>query len=272
MADLRDSESRDDDNVHDIRNDQQKAIADRELGDRADSASIDDQCRALTSEGERCQNAVSYMTDDPFCGPHSRADDVETIDDVLETDGGQPEYRIENARVVGGEYRVKLAILTEYEFPVIAGHHESDAIDVARELALHSNLEKTKPAERDVIHSDVERLRDIYEDDVEAGQLEFMDEPTAPSPDTYWDDSRHFDLEDGREIRTDGGTPQTARSSHWRPRSEREQTTCQNCGSKVSRQFARVSGDNDDVPHACPECAINGQVHRKASNADGGEA
>jgi len=108
----------------------------------------------------------------------------------------QQGYRIEGAREVGGEYMVKLAILTEYEFPVVAGHVEDDAIAEAQELALYSDLPKTKPADRDVVHSDVEKLRPIYEDDVEAGQLEYMDEPTAPSEDTFWDDSRHFGGDD----------------------------------------------------------------------------
>jgi len=43
-----------------------------------------------------------------------------------------------------------------------------------------------------VIHSDVEKLRDIYADDVEAGQIDHIDGPTAPSEGTFWDDSRHF--------------------------------------------------------------------------------
>ena len=43
--------------------------------DRKDDAEIDDRCEAMTADGERCKNAVSYMTDGPFCGPHSdRAD------------------------------------------------------------------------------------------------------------------------------------------------------------------------------------------------------
>ncbi len=52
----------------------------------------------------------------------------------------QQGYRIEGAREVGGEYMVKLAILTEYEFPVVAGHVEDDAIAEAQELALYSDL------------------------------------------------------------------------------------------------------------------------------------
>lgn len=101
--------------------------------------------------------------------------------------------RIENARVVGGEYNVKLAFLVEYEFPVIAGHNDSDAVTEAELLALHSDLPKTKITDRDLVHSEVEQLRDIFEDDIEAGQLDFCEAPTAPSEDTFWDDSKHFD-------------------------------------------------------------------------------
>lgn len=49
---------------------------------RADGAGISEQCIALTDDGDRCSNAVSHMTDDPFCSPHSRADDVQVIDDA----------------------------------------------------------------------------------------------------------------------------------------------------------------------------------------------
>ena len=31
-------------------------------------------------------------------------------------------------------------------------------------------------------------------------------------------------------------------------------TRCRYCRSHVSDQFARVFGDNDDVPHRCTEC------------------
>lgn len=29
---------------------------------------------------------------------------------------------------------------------------------------------------------------------------------------------------------------------------------CQNCDNTVTRQFARVFGDNDDIVHGCPSC------------------
>lgn len=46
------------------------AGADDEL-DRRDDAEISERCQAVTDDGTRCNNAVSRMTDGPFCGPHS---------------------------------------------------------------------------------------------------------------------------------------------------------------------------------------------------------
>jgi len=39
---------------------------------------------------------------------------------------------------------------------------------------------------------------------------------------------------------------------------------CVNCGNQVTRQFARVFGDNRDVVHACPDCA----TYRDDENVD----
>lgn len=49
--------------------------------DRDDDATLTDRCIALTSDGDRCANARSYMTETPLCAPHDRADSVETIGD-----------------------------------------------------------------------------------------------------------------------------------------------------------------------------------------------
>lgn len=46
------------------------------------------QCRALTGAGDRCSNPIERGGSDEFCPRHADADDVETIDDHLETDGG----------------------------------------------------------------------------------------------------------------------------------------------------------------------------------------
>lgn len=39
---------------------------------------------------------------------------------------------------------------------------------------------------------------------------------------------------------------------------------CRNCGTQVTRQFARVFGDNRDVVHACPDCS----TYREMKTAD----
>lgn len=44
----------------------------------------------------------------------------------------------------------------------------------------------------------------------------------------------------------------------WTPMASSSQTSaprCVTCDNQVTRQFARVFGDNRDVVHACPECS-----------------
>ncbi|PGF14261.1 hypothetical protein CP556_24985 [Natrinema sp. CBA1119] len=62
--------------------------------------------------------------------------------------------------------------------------------------------------------------------------------------------------------------------AQWTPTTTTDSSAprCQNCGNQVSRRFARISGDNRDVVHACPGCATNRELHREASNADSGGA
>lgn len=103
---------------------------------------------------------------------------------------GDDEYRIEGARVVGKEYDVFLAIMTEYRVRVTAGPVEDDAIEIAEELALHGREDTM--TDRFLAHTEVEEIRDVFEDDVEAGKIDWMDEPTSPSEETFWDDSQHF--------------------------------------------------------------------------------
>lgn len=53
----------------------------------------------------------------------------------------------------------------------------------------------------------------------------------------------------------------------WTPMTASQQTTaprCINCDNQVTRQFARVFGDNRDVVHACPECS----TYREMKTAD----
>lgn len=47
-------------------------------------------------------------------------------------------------------------------------------------------------------------------------------------------------------------------TSSWEPGAQDTDTSrprCVTCGNHVTRQFARVFGDNGDVVHACPECS-----------------
>ena len=46
-------------------------------------------------------------------------------------------------------------------------------------------------------------------------------------------------------------------------------TKCQNCGNSVTRQFARVFGDNSDVPHACPSCTSYREMKTAAYEYEG---
>ena len=53
----------------------------------------------------------------------------------------------------------------------------------------------------------------------------------------------------------------------WTPLASSRQSnapSCVNCGNQVTRQFARVFGDNRDVVHACPECS----TYREMKTAD----
>ena len=56
-------------------------------------------------------------------------------------------------------------------------------------------------------------------------------------------------------------------AAKWSPMASSRQTTapnCVTCGNQVTRQFARVFGDNRDVVHACPECS----TYREMKTAD----
>ncbi|MDZ7729864.1 MAG: hypothetical protein U5K37_00895 [Natrialbaceae archaeon] len=45
-------------------------------------------------------------------------------------------------------------------------------------------------------------------------------------------------------------------SNQWNPQSDSTSAPhCRSCGNRVTRQFARVFGDNRDTVHACPECS-----------------
>lgn len=58
---------------------------------------------------------------------------------------------------------------------------------------------------------------------------------------------------DADEERSTGATPP---SFTWNA------PTCTACGAAVTRDFARVFGDNDDVVHGCPSCMTFTQIQR----------
>ncbi|SNZ06188.1 hypothetical protein SAMN06269185_1079 [Natronoarchaeum philippinense] len=99
-------------------------------------------------------------------------------------------YRIENARLVGREYNLRLSYTVEFDLNLLAGPEDWQALDEAeqRSPVLHS-----EPTDWDLIHHEVDAVREIYEDDPEAGEIvDWVDEPSAPSESTFWDDSKHF--------------------------------------------------------------------------------
>lgn len=58
----------------------------------------------------------------------------------------------------------------------------------------------------------------------------------------------------------------------WTPRtSSTSGATCQNCDSPVSKQFARVFGDNRDVVYACPACETYREMKTGAAAPTGGD-
>lgn len=65
-------------------------------------------------------------------------------------------------------------------------------------------------------------------------------------------------------LATDGGI------TTWMPGGD-PRRRCQNCDTRVTRQFARVFGDNRDVVHACLECSTYREMHTKAPNVDSGD-
>ena len=88
---------------------------------------------------------------------------------------------------------------------VKAGVEEQAAVDEADLLRI-ANSDIT-PSDRDLVNSDAEAVRDIFEDEPDACKAaDWVEEPSAPSEGTFWDDSRHFEnryVDTG----TDGGQP-----------------------------------------------------------------
>ncbi len=104
------------------------------------------------------------------------------------------------ARLVGREYQVRLCYTVEYDFTVTAPPEESSAIEEAELLRFANDVD---PSDRDLVHTEVEAIGDIWEDDPEAHEVaDWIDAPSAPSENTYYDDSRHFDCTDS-EVKGD---------------------------------------------------------------------
>jgi len=98
------------------------------------------------------------------------------------------------AELVGREYDVTLAYTVEYRLSVTAGPTDDAAIQEADLLAKHGA--GVAPFDRDLVHTEVDATRPIYADDPEAFEVaDWIDAPSAPSEDTYYDDTRHFDAE-----------------------------------------------------------------------------
>lgn len=95
-------------------------------------------------------------------------------------------------RLAGREYNVTLSYTVEYDVTVAAGPNDEHAITEAKVVANPSG--EIKPSDWELIHSDVEVLEDIWMDDVKAPRAAaWLDEPHAPSDETYWDDTKHFE-------------------------------------------------------------------------------
>lgn len=98
------------------------------------------------------------------------------------------------ARLIGHEYNVTLHYTVEYQLSVKAGPVDQNAVEEAELLRMANDVE---PVDRDLVHSDVETVSDIFEDDPDAHEVaDWIDAPSAPSENTFWDDSRHFDIDE----------------------------------------------------------------------------
>ncbi len=57
----------------------------------------------------------------------------------------------------------------------------------------------------------------------------------------------------------------------WTPHTDADkQRRCQNCDAAVTKRFARVFGDNEDIVHACPSCTSYREMTTAAADAGGG--
>jgi len=109
----------------------------------------------------------------------------------------EPETALENTqqfdpdRLAGREYKVKLEYTVEFVATVIAGPEEWHSIEEARKIAYPTG--PLDPVDWELVHKDVDSIRDIWMDDPEAPKAaSWLKEPNVPSEETYWDDTQHF--------------------------------------------------------------------------------
>lgn len=147
---------------------------------------------------EQCNDCRRWRDVDKLHVPQD-ADDEHVVcsDHCALTDGGAPQdaavssHNLDPNRLAGREYEVELHYTVTYRQRVIAGPTDADAVDEAVLIAFPSG--PTDPRDWDLVHSDVESVRDVYMDDIDAPKAaEFIDEPCVPSGDSYWDDTKHF--------------------------------------------------------------------------------
>jgi len=99
-------------------------------------------------------------------------------------DGGRAGF----GRVVGYRGTVKLCRVEEYTVDVYFPETAQ-----AEDAALDALVGASESDEWDVVESEVLDAREVYSDDPDAHRAaDWLEAPTAPSEETFWDDSRHF--------------------------------------------------------------------------------
>lgn len=133
--------------------------------------------------GDSTQSEIEYAraTDTP----------ITYLEEPTATDGG---LTTADTQLIGHEYDVTLHYLVEHHFRVKAGPHENDAIE---EADLLRSANRPNPADRELVHTETQKINNIYEDDPDAHEVaDWIDPPSAPSEETYWDDTRHFNIDE----------------------------------------------------------------------------
>ena len=102
-------------------------------------------------------------------------------------------------RLAGRIYEVELDYLVTYSLTLVAGPDEHHAVESAREVATPAS--GVDASDWDLIHNDVEAIEPVWMDDPKAPKAAtWLEEPHVPSEETFWDDSRHFDSEEGHDV------------------------------------------------------------------------